>query len=298
MKTLDYNSIKENSDTHTLFQTDKNQEIHFSNVDAFMAYLAQPLQDEMRKEAVDRHLKSQSKDWLGGATAKQMASHINQRTLDKTVDDMLETNSRDIEIETAIQTDYENAIYLASDGVMVEMNSYLSGEEDCMLNFDIQPVESRTVWIAQDIVCSGGAETADFYNRGVAIVNAITSLQAQNVNVGVIAYVSGNANIDTLMSVVIKRPDEALNTPMITNTLAHPCFFRALGHAMVAKISKRGSGGLNKGVQLEPKHFINSYADTNNIMIMSADFELSQYNTIDKAHESVKNQCNDFVNKA
>lgn len=270
---------------------------HFESVDDYMQFVSTKTDDAYKNERIADYMYMDDDDWLGGMSGREMQKHIGERTLCKSMQKRLQDGYKVLPINTTVEPTQENGVFLDQTGITCDMGAYYAGEDNCMINYDLHTEQRPTVWIAQNIICRAGADTQNFINRGFALVNAIKTLQAQNINVGVVAYIHGKNDKDILVSIVVKKPEEALNVPLVTNTLAHPCFFRALGHAATCKISVQNEGGMSARNYTKPEEFKLSFADADNMLVLTSDFGLEGYESEEQALDNITEQCNTHFQK-
>lgn len=270
-------------------EDNKSKEVHFNSVDAFIRYST----DAKHCESYNR-----KDDWTYNTTGSQVAAMVLNRAAKH---ELLKMIDHSIELDDINLTTTTTAPTLAYDesGIFCDVNAYLAGEEDCMLNLIDKPQQSKTIWIASDIMSWGAVSAKTMVNRGVALMRAVKTLQALNYSVGLMAYIHGdNNNTKVLASIVVKRPDEPLNESLLVTTFCHPAFFRAVGHNCIAKLNKRnGNSGSMNPVNTDSATFKRSYADHTELHVLKCSFDYDDAGTPQIAENWIKQELNKIATK-
>ena len=257
---------------------------HFNSIHAFAEYAGIKEHCESCFNRCDR--------WTAEASGKDMYNFIEQV---KMPSDIMRRLDADIELEDidGLQgNQLTPTVVFCEDGFMCDTTAFYAGEEDCMLNFDNTMQRTKTIWLASSIISSGLVSAETMINRGVALIRATKTLQKHGYNVGLVVYIHGGniaSNNKMLLSVAVKRPEEALNETIIAAAFAHPSFFRTLGHNATAKLNKASYGSMMSLPTPTREQFKGSFINPDDLHILDGNFNYSDCKTPEKAEQWIKN---------
>lgn len=297
---LDHKDIQVNANGMTLYRNTgkKNQlNANFDSVDSFTEFLLDDNDVHVNgRTDWESYTKSTAEDrWLGNTSPAQVLKDVQERTIKNSLARRIDEGAKLLDIRAEIEDFEQNGVYLDQTGITCDLGAYYAGEDDCMLNYDVVTTQRPTVWLAINTVCSASAPAANFINRGIAVANTISTLQANNINVGVLAYVYGRSTEDSsLTTVVVKAPDEALSMPLVTTAIANPAFFRALLHASNAKITGRTGYNPPKD-KINASMFKHAHVDENNMIILNGDWTLANFSTLEKSEKFLIDTVNNHL---
>lgn len=115
-------------------------------------------------------------------------------------------------------------------GESVEIGRYLTGDPECMQEWEIvETVGHKVVDIYFNVVSSGGYSTDSLINYGTAVLSIIDYLESIGIRVNLYSYfsVENNSSGENFIVIVkVKAANEALNLPTCAFAVAHPSMQR------------------------------------------------------------------------
>lgn len=120
-------------------------------------------------------------------------------------------------------------------GSYVDVDRYLSGEPECMVEFAPDTRVKKTVRIGFSATYSAIETEATINNRGAAIGALIDILESRNIRcevVAITAFASKTSGDIVSLECTIKNPEQPLDLDRIAFVCAHPAFLRRLGFAI------------------------------------------------------------------
>ena len=125
----------------------------------------------------------------------------------------------------------------AEDGDEVDVDRYLAGEEDCMIQFvpELTPSYGRVAKIIVNLAASCDINSDTQFRRGAAACVLIDALEGAGVRCEVWSLPFWGSHGNTLFGarVLIKRPDEHVEPDRMAFMLAHPAVMRRFGFRLL-----------------------------------------------------------------
>jgi len=262
---------------------------HFDNISEWMEYAATSNCTYARM----------SNKFTNFATGKEFTDRIKANSAPES----LKTRVRDaLEVSAPEQVKEVELfdIYHDQAGLFVDMTSYMMGEQDCMVNFDIISAARRTLWIVAPFGAYASATPEQFANRGIALIRAVKHLQASGVDVGVMGYSSCSTHGNQYASnhtqtVIVKHPQNELAESDFINIFATCNALRSVGFG-VRKADiycERGSTET-----MLKAHLKGSSLEHEQVLLMDADSAMYNFKTSAKAESFMIDQVNKALTKA
>ena len=236
----------------------------------------------------------QSSDFTGFTTGKQLTQRIQSNNAVSSVlsraQDELQNN---VELHTSIQP--EMMLQHDEQGMFIDMTAYTSGDEYAMINCEIVEQPKKVVWLAVSFGALARAKDYQFANRGIAVMQGIRHMQAQNISVGIIGY-SACRQHDCApdssygyhsQSIVIKEPNAQINESLILNMLADCATLRTIGFAIRAHCTGDDHGAT---ITMKKNLLNNTRFADEKLLILDADPSLNKFKTLECGKAYVKQQ--------
>lgn len=281
------NIITATNDTAIMKDDTGTKYAHFASVDAFTEYNDK----EYCKNTYDKE-----SSWTLNTKGKKMVNIINTRNMQNSIMERLNGAVELSDMDRLKNDTLTNEVVMSESGFICDMNAYYSGEDDCMINMDYAVKPAKTMWLGSSIISQGGVRPDSMINRGVALIRAVKTLQTSGYNVGLVAYIHGsNSGRKSLVTVVVKQPDEPLNENSVAAAFAHPSFFRTLGHNAVARLNNSDYGGMNQLPTPTKEQFEGAFLDESQLTILNGTFEYSDALTEEIAVNWIKTELNNAL---
>jgi hypothetical protein len=272
------------NDTSAIYYGLHGKQAHFKTIDAFIEY----------NDKQYCHNYDTNSDWTMHTPAKKLKEMIKNRDTDSKIFDQLQgsENLDNVDGLDTFNLEPREQLTHGTDGFLFNSGAYYAGEQDYMLTIESRPTESRTIWLALDIISRGSVDAMAMTRRASAVIRAARTLQTCGYSVGLIAYINGiHSNGNAFVSVVVKNPDEDLNENVLANTLAHPSFFRTIGHNAVAKLMKDSNGSMNSAPREKAVIGLkNAFAPHDQLTVLDGSFDFTESKTDESINEWINNQ--------
>lgn len=241
----------------------KNREVHCNDVDEWIDYATNTFPSD--------YMTGASRDGFAGAhNGVELGKRISARQCDENTRKKVHKHSVTL---PPVATELDDGLTFFSDqqGLFLDSQAYYNGDEDCMINFNIQESIKPIVWIAANIGGLGDVSAKQFVNRGVALIRAVHAMERAGVSIGLIGYnkssMSGKQVKSVLQTVVIKHPDNALDESTLINVFADKAAFRTIGFGAISGMMKSpdSMGATESPI---PSDFKLSYANEHELVIL------------------------------
>lgn len=139
--------------------------------------------------------------------------------------------------------------YFDVSGGMVDVGRYLNGEPECMIETMLSPVAKpgRVVTILIDGFYSGGVNSGDIKERGVAIVALIDALEKMQHNTEIWWETSFDGKGNLTYLVKLKGAEDSLDIDALMFAIAHPSAHRRIDCAAQERKGENREFAVGKG---------------------------------------------------
>ena len=227
----------------TFMRNRSNPQIHFDNVEQMVEHastLADNNLGDFRSfarrpnralESMEgwRQSNSELLPWLGGLTGNEVKVRLENRICDKTTQDSIRKGTKTMFKSTEFVDVEGMNMYHDECGLMLDTNAYFQGEEMNMINIDMVQSVKPIIWIACSVGASCNQGNAYFINRGIALIKTVHALERAGVSVGLVGYSiskDSDSGDRSVITTVIKQPENSLDEATLINVFAHAGVFR------------------------------------------------------------------------
>jgi hypothetical protein len=173
------------------------------------------------------------------------------------------------ELAETIQAE-QIAIEYDTEGLMFDYTAHQLGEENCMINVHVNPMDKHILWLAVPVSAAVHLEPNFFAQRGAALIGIIESFQSLGIDVGVLGFDGTRAYEKIDFQVVqIKAPHNDINRTTMINMLSDAAVTSAIALSRGLSFLKANGGG---DVNLDERTLVKCNPDikAENVMIISS----------------------------
>lgn len=177
-------------------------------------------------------------------------------------------------------------------GESVDVGRFLSGEVECMQEWNlIEVVSNRVVDVYLNVCTSGGNETNQIVNYGAAVLAIVDFMESSNIRCNLYVYdATSFGNKNYLLCAKIKSAAEPLNLAIASFAMCHPAMLRRVWFKVQEIYANDLMQGYSYGYPTNyPNELLSSEADIINFGSLN-DFGFNSFKSEEDSINFVKNK--------